>query len=220
MTSYAWPDGSSSVPAHSLSSPSTPSSRFEQGTAPFQISASPNELTGWYGMENIDTSMMQYVDGLGFPDYTFADPTGMPSAFSQMSDITPTQQYTESNMSHCPDPVQEFDSIPCPTGAELKSQLRIALSNCGLTQEEARTRIQNIDDPDGLNDITSAWWQRLDAQLRSDSAPGLPHALSASGCFQINQLPSSQYPEVPQSNPSFAYESSGTIFFTVISIVS
>ena len=150
--------------------------------------------------------MMQYVNGLGFPDYTLADQMGMLSAFSQMSDITPTQQYTESNMSHCPDPVQEFDSIPCPTGAELKSQLRIALSNCGLTQEEVETRIQSIDDPDGLDDITSAWWQQLETQLRSNSLLVHHH----SGSSQLEQSPASPLSGMPHSDPEYATETSGT----------
>ena len=206
MTSYAWPDGSLSVSDHGFSPPSTPSSRSEQGTAPFQTSASPIQLTGRYGTtENIDTSMMQYNNGLGFPDYTLADQTGMPSAFSQMSDITPTQQYSQSNMSHCPDPEQEFGSIACPSRAELESQLRIALSNCGLTQEEVETRIQNIDDPDGLNDMTSAWWQQLDAQLRSNSVLAPHH----SGSSQLGQSPASPIPGMPHSDPQIATGSSG-----------
>lgn len=221
ITSYAWSDGSVSVPAHSLSSPSTPSSRSEQGTAPSQTWANSAQMASCHGTtENNDVSMMQYHNGLGFPDYTLAYQTGMPFTPSRMSDMTPTQQYSQSNVSYCPDPVQEFDSIPCAAKAELISQLRIALSNCGLTQEEVETRMQNIDDPDGLDGITSAWWQQLDAELRSTPAPGLPHALSASGSFQIKQSPSSQYSEVPQSNPGFAYESSGTVVVTIISVVS
>lgn len=220
MTFYAWPDGSFSVPAHSLSSPSTPSSRSEQGTAPSQTWANPDQLANWYGTTENNDMSMQYHNGLGFPDYTLAGHPEMPSAPSRMSDITPTQQYSQSNMSHYPEPVQEFDSIPCPSRAVLKSQLRTALSICGLTQEEVETRIQNIDDPDGLDGITSAWWQQLDAKLRSNPAPGLPHALSASGSLQIKQLPSSQYSEVPQSDPGFAYESSGTVVVTIIYVIS
>lgn len=201
MTSYAWPDGSFSVSDHGLSSPSTPSSLSGQGTTPSETSAYSNQLTSWYGTK----AMMQFNNGLGFPDYTLAYQSGMPSIPSRMSDITFTQQYTQSNMSHCPDPAQEYDSIPCPTGAELRSQLRTALSNCGLPQEEVERRIQNIDDPDGLDDITRAWWQRLDAELRSNSVLA-PHY---SGSSQLEHSPASPLSGMPHSDPEYATETSG-----------
>jgi hypothetical protein len=199
MGSIHFEDGSISIPWSQPPSPSSASSRSQFIEGP-DLSTVPRETSYHHGLS------MQFNNGIGLPDYTgIYDPSGAPlsAASSRISDITPIQRYSQSAMTSHSEYSLGINSTAYPSKAELETNLRAALFNCGLTEADIETRIDNIDNPDSLADITAPWRQQLNEPSTYVSLGTHDHPISPMDSFQFEQSPSSQFSGVPQFDSRF-----------------